>query len=328
MPNDEASGSIALSSGMRTIHTQSDLLSQLLMLIRLQGEVIYSSDLSGPWAFSFPAGPAHFHYVLEGPLHVTEAGGGAVVAAEGDLVLLPFGNGHRIAGGPDAGPPEADPLLQGLETGGLLLKRSGEGRSTRLVSGTFRFDGHVSPSVLGRLPAVIRISKAEGGNAEWLEALVHFLLAEARLPAPGSAIMISRLIDVLVVRTIRSWADLKAGELTGWLGGLGDRGIERALEALHREPARDWTVAELAQHAAMSRTIFAERFVARVGEPPLRYLKGLRLSLASDLLGAGSDTVGEIGRRIGYRSEAAFSRAYRDHFGHPPGADLPNAPKV
>lgn len=325
MGNDAASDLLARASDYGSAGGASrwDLLSQLLTLIRLRGDLIYAAELSAPWRFSFPAGPAHFHFVLEGGIHVGMSTDDAVFARSGDLVLLPLGGGHVMSDRPAGDDSDAPLFSTHIDTDQLLLTHAGPGQATRLVSGTFHFDGHVTPTILGALPSLIRISRSDGGNAEWLEALVHFLLAEARMPAPGSAIMISRLIDVLVVRTLRSWTSASQGGLTGWPGALGDERIERALAAVHGKPAHPWTVEGLARIAAISRSIFAEHFAELVGEPPLHYVKRLRLSLASDMIGEGSATVGDIGRRIGYASEAAFSRAYKSRFGHSPSEDLP-----
>jgi AraC-like DNA-binding protein len=322
--HDGASGPLVRSSGTdaRIPATRSDLLSQLLTLMRLQGEMIYTADLAAPWAIQFAAGAAHFHFVAEGRIQVSSPEIGTVEVDEGQLVLLPLGHGHVLADGGGAQTVAIDPTDPVFfDAQELALKFDGGGPSTRLFSGTFRFDATSAPIILEALPPIIRLSRSDGANAEWLEALVHFLLAEAHQPSPGSALMISRLIDVLVVQTLRTWSAGQSATGLGWLGALGDPGIERALAALHAEPTRDWIVEDLARIAFMSRSVFAERFTSRVGEPPLRYLKNWRLSLAQDMLRTGTWRVSEVARRAGYDSDASFSRAYKTRFGHPPAAD-------
>jgi transcriptional regulator GlxA family with amidase domain len=129
--------------------------------------------------------------------------------------------------------------------------------------------------------------------------------------------MISRLIDLLVIRTLRSWAAIEANRI-GWLGGLGDERIGRVLSAMHADPFRHWTVQLFAKIAGMSRSIFAERFTRTVGESPLRYLSRWRLTLAADLLRSSGLNVTEVAYRSGYASDAAFSRAFKVHFGYAP----------
>ena len=128
--------------------------------------------------------------------------------------------------------------------------------------------------------------------------------------------MISRIIDLLVIRTLRTWVRL--GHTSGWLGGLSDPRIARALKVMHERPMQPWSIDALADVAGMSRSTFAERFSALVGRSPLRYQNEWRLNLARDMLARRDARIGEIGLRIGYESEAAFSRAYKALFGHPP----------
>ncbi len=129
--------------------------------------------------------------------------------------------------------------------------------------------------------------------------------------------MVSRLIDVLIIRCIRTWAK-SLGARQGWIGALSDARVSRAVAALHGDPARNWLVEELASVAGMSRSRFAELFVQIVGEPPLRYLHRWRLATASDLLRKSNLPVKEIAHSVGYESEAAFSRAFKTMFGTTP----------
>jgi transcriptional regulator GlxA family with amidase domain len=172
---------------------------------------------------------------------------------------------------------------------------------------------------MAALPGAIHIPGVGGRPQPWLAAIAGFLVEEARKAHPGSSLMISRLIDLLVIRSLRSWASTHAAR-GGWLGGLSDERIGRALSAMHADPCRRWTVLALSKIALMSRTVFAERFAATVGEPPLRYLARWRLSIANELLRGGSMKVAQAAQHVGYASDAAFSRAFKSHFGHAPSA--------
>ncbi len=141
----------------------------------------------------------------------------------------------------------------------LVLRHGGDGPVTRLVGGFFSFEGSPLPAVMSALPPLIHIPRDDAGAPPWLAAISHFLVAEAQQPNPGSSLMISRLIDLLVIRTLRSWAASEANRM-GWLGGLGEERIGRVLSAMHADPFRRWTVQSLAEVARMSRSIFAERF--------------------------------------------------------------------
>jgi AraC-like DNA-binding protein len=297
---------------------RSDVLSDVLKLIRLRGELVYTARLGAPWGIRFAAGPSHFHFVEEGAAWVIPLGGEAVRVSAGDLVLLPHGRGHSIVDSPHT-PAEAIGALatHAFNRDDLTLRAGGGGASSRLVCGFFGFEGSVLPAVISALPTVVHIPRSDAGAPPWLAAISHFLVDEARAPNPGSSLMISRLIDLLVIRALRSWASDQARH-TGWLAGLGDERISRALSAMHADPFRRWTVNDLAEVTLMSRSIFAQRFAATVGEPPLHYLARWRLTIAADLLRSAGLKVTEAAQRVGYASDAAFSRAFKAQFGYAP----------
>jgi AraC-like DNA-binding protein len=155
-------------------------------------------------------------------------------------------------------------------------------------------------------------------GGEWLDPILKMLAHEARNPRPGSGVILTRLIDVIVVQTIRTWLEAQPPGAGGWLGALRDRQIGAALEAIHREPRRPWRVSQLACEVGMSRSPFAARFAALVGETPLRYLTRWRLHSATDLLLGTDQPVAEVARLVGYESEAAFSRAFKRAHGRAP----------
>lgn len=145
------------------------------------------------------------------------------------------------------------------------------------------------------------------------------MLVEADNTQPGGALMVSRLIDLMVIRILRTWVHQEAA--SGWLKALSDPRIARTLKAIHETPAQQWSINALAAIAGMSRSNFCERFNTLVGRPPLRYQNELRLSRAKNMLLQGRSRVAEVGFAIGYESEAAFSRAYKAFFGCSPRDD-------
>ena len=154
----------------------------------------------------------------------------------------------------------------------------------------------------------------------WLASALRFLAAEAGALQPGGEAAITRLADILVIQVIRAWLARDPAAPTGWLGVLRDERIGRALALIHRDPARAWTVAALASEVAMSRSAFAARFAALVGEPPMRYVARWRMLAAHTRLREDGASLGELAERLGYQSEAAFSRAFKRIMGVPPGA--------
>jgi len=200
-----------------------------------------------------------------------------------------------------------------------VLNFGGDGAAVRLVGGLFHFEGGSLAALMAALPMTLHIPANNGKAPDWLHALTHFMVKESHEVEPGSSLMISRLIDLLVIRTLRTWAASQT-QPGGWLGGLGDERVGRALNALHTNPYRTWTVEELAALSVMSRSVFAERFTARVGEPPLQYVKRLKLTLAAEMLVRGDLRVTQVAERTGYASDAAFSRAFKAQFGYAPSA--------
>jgi AraC-like DNA-binding protein len=270
----------------------TDLLSHVLAQIRLTGDWVYSYALARQGLLELEAEAAHVCVVTQGALRIEADGREPVVIDTGDLVMLPRGAGDLRLAAPD------DPAA-------MVLCR-------------FRFDPDSLPGMMSALPECIHIRRAE--SAGWLEGIVQFLMIESGDVQPGAALMVSRLIDLVVIRTLRSW--IHQGPASGWLGGLSDARIAAALKAIHERPMQKWSINALAAIAGMSRSSFCERFTALVGRSPLRYHNEWRLALARDLLARRGARIGKIGLSIGYESEAAFSRAYKGLFGHSPRVAL------
>lgn len=268
-----------------------DLLSQVLSQIRLTGDHVYSCRLQARERMELEGRAAHVCVLKEGRLKVSRGGELAATIDAGDIFLLP----------------------RDVEE----LRITAVAGSASLVVCRFWFDAGSLRAMLFALPWLIHLRRAEA--AAWLEGLVHYLLLEADDGQPGGALMISRLIDLIVIRTLRTWVHL--GRAGGWLGGLSDARVARALRKIHEQPLQRLSIDELAGISGMSRSSFSERFTALVGRSPLRYQNEWRLTLARDMLVKRSARVGEVGITVGYESEAAFSRAYKAFFGCSPRVD-------
>jgi AraC-like DNA-binding protein len=183
-----------------------------------------------------------------------------------------------------------------------------------------RFDHPAARQLVSLLPKMICVESWDTPQSEWIQSTLRFIAAEARALRPGGETVITRLADILVIQAIRSWIESDPSAQTGWLGALQDPQIGRAIMLVHRDPARAWSVAALASEVAMSRSAFAARFTELVGESPMQYVTRWRMHVAVASLREDGARLGEIARRLGYQSEAAFSRAFKRFIGVSPGS--------
>ncbi|NWC73785.1 AraC family transcriptional regulator [Pseudomonas sp. P7759] len=270
---------------------KGDLLSQVLAQIRLTGDRVYACTLAQAQPLELDEKSAHICVLQQGQLRLEIAGQPPKTLNQGDVILLP----HSPAG---------------------LVMTAVEGAATVVIC-RFWFDASSFQAMLFALPRLIHIQHADA--AAWSEGILHFMLLEAHDTQPGGALMISRLIDLVVIRILRTW--VHQGLAFGWLGGLSDARIARALKVIHETPGKQWRIDALAEMAGMSRSNFCDRFSTLVGRSPLRYQNEWRLALAKTMLSKQDARIGEVGFAIGYESEAAFSRAYKAYFGRSPRED-------
>ncbi|MBB3833973.1 AraC-like DNA-binding protein [Xanthomonas arboricola] len=297
---------------------RADILSQLLTLIRLQGDGVYSAELAAGVHARVPAGPSHLHFVEAGSLWITADGGAPLQLQTGDLVVLPHGHGHTLSQAQRPARSAEDFFAADRFDPARLKIRHGEGAAmASVIGGIFRYERLPLPPIMRALPTLIHIPGDAGRVPEWLRLLSHFLMAEAHEVRPGAQLMVSRIIDLLVIRALRSWAELHPQQ-SRWLTSAAGERVGLALHAIHADPYRRWSVEQLGRHAGLSRSLLAQQFVQVTGEPPMRYIALWRLSVADDLIRSGNVGVGDAARRVGYQSEAGFSRAFKAYFGHAP----------
>jgi len=286
--------------GLNADSQPHDLLSELLRSVRLSGERI--AAYAPPRTFSIGFADAGSLHIIEegelvlrldGDLHVEHV-------SRGDVVLLPRGDPHHISDAAENDAAENDAP-----------------EPARWLCGTFTIGDPQASHLLASLPAVIILRGAHGPALEGLEVARRMLVFEMQSPSQGSAVMVARILDLIFIQILRAWAAGTDAE-PNWLAGALDPQIGLALSAIHRDPGHDWTVEELARACSLSRSAFAARFVARVGKPPATYLAHVRLDAATDLLRDTSLPVALITKNVGYTSEAAFSRAFKNRYGTPP----------
>jgi AraC-like DNA-binding protein len=303
------------------------VLEDVLGVVRLSGSLILRADFSAPWAYESPAADALrgmlraesqrlilFHCVPEGRCSISLADGQTVALAGGDVVVLPYADQHWVQ--------SPDPCGRHVSIGTLLppqpwrtlphIRYGGGGVTTRFVCGYLLCDDLLFDPFLRALPRLFSVRPPEGPAADWLRATLRYALEGA---SPAAA---QRLHGLIFVEVLRLYMETLAPHQTGWLAGLADPLVGKALVHLHAAPEEDWTVARLAARVGASRSVLDDRFRRLLGRPPMRYLTEWRLQLAAHLLRTTALGLAEIADRVGYESETSFNRAFRRTLGHPP----------
>jgi AraC-like DNA-binding protein len=314
---------------LRNPPTLSDPLGEALHSLRMSGAFYCRSEFTEPWGLTLPPLPGYlwFHVVTSGSVSLQDAQGDVTTLRAGDLALVTQGAGHRLASDLDAPAPGILELdREEISDRYEVLRHGGGGSLTRVMCGAVRFDHPAARNLVALLPETIYIDAASAPDMVTTQGTVGLIAAETKQPRPGGEAVITRLADVLVIQTIRWWIETDASAQTGWLGALRDEQIGRALSLIHRDPARPWSVAMLADEVAMSRSAFSARFTELVGEPVMQYVTRWRMRVAINALQDERATVAELANRLGYRSEAAFARAFKRVMGVAPGSIKREAP--
>jgi len=301
----------------------ADPLAGALHHLRMNGAFYARSELTAPWGMTLMPMPGYiwFHVVATGAAWVDSGAGEPVRLEPGELALVPHGEGHRLRSEPGVRAPGILELDRELVSDRYeVIRHGGGGAPTALICGAVRFEHAAARNVVDLLPAVIHVAAGVTPRAERLLGTLALLADEALELKPGGEAVITRLADVVVIQGLRWWIETDPAARTGWLGALRDPQIGRAVALIQREPARPWTLAALADEVAMSRSAFAARFTRLVGEPAMQYLTRWRMQVALTALLHDGATAGELAYRLGYRSEAAFARAFKRVVGVPPGA--------
>lgn len=300
----------------------ADPLGEVLHMLRLTGTLYCRATMTAPWGIVMPrlVDSMIFVIVTAGRC-VAEIDGESVPLSAGTMVLLPHGDSFRLLSETGA---QAEPLfdlpVEKISERYELMTHGGGGEMTRAMAGVVQFDSVAGQRLMSVLPNVIRIDGWDESLGDWVQSTLALIAREASALKPGGEIVMTRLADILVIQAVRAWLDSAPESEQGWLAALRDPQLGRALVAIHRYPRTDWTLAQLAGQAGMSRSAFSARFSARLGQSAMAYLAQWRLHLARARLMETTDPLAAVAREAGYQSEAAFSRAFRQHFGLPPGA--------
>jgi AraC-like DNA-binding protein len=310
-----------------------DALSETLRVVRLIGAIFINGRFTAPWCYQSPhadsAAPflepgaervVIFHLITEGDCYVELDGQPPVRLTAGDAVIFPQGHAHRMTSEPGLAAASGACLDVVLARRPRQLAYGGGGAVTRLVCGYLASDARLARMLLAGLPPLVKVNVRGSNAGAWLEASLRYALSEARSPRPGGAGVLAKLAEVLFIEVLRVYMNEQGDGRTGWLAGVGDRIVGAALSALHKNPAKPWTLEELAQEASTSRSVLAERFAHLVGSSPMQYLTQWRMLLAANLLCRSNAPLARIAEEVGYQTDTAFSRAFRREYGVPPAA--------
>ncbi|MFL6721380.1 MAG: alpha/beta fold hydrolase [Sphingomonas sp.] len=302
-----------------------DVLDDILSSLRLTGGVVIDAEFTGdycvgaeftpnhcaPW-FPMPQRLISYHYVRSGRTLVQVGALPPVLLEAGSIVILPRNEPHRLASGPGLKPADVGEISWITAEGVHRVSSGTPGEKTEIWCG---FLGTASPSghpLIDALPPLLTLNVA-GQQAQWLESSLRFL-AEAR-PSPE---VVAKMAELFLAQAIREYLERLPPGSKGWLRGLTDPAVSRALSIIHSRYAEDLDVETLAREAGVSRTVLGERFTELLGESPMRYCAKWRMRTAANLLREGKQNSATIAYAVGFNSEAAFNRAFKREYGEPP----------
>jgi AraC-like DNA-binding protein len=328
-----------------------DVLSEVLRVVRLSGVVHFNAEFSAPWAI-ISSEPAALRTRLGAesvtPFHVF-VGGHCLVRLDkldpiriqtGDVILLPRGDQHVMASDLSVQPVPTKNIYPGASSESIaVVKHGGGGESARFICGFLHSDQRFDPLLNSLPPALCVRTRIDGLMLETLgpdgwsaqqisnpheaglwQSSLQYLIRETAQPGPGNRAVLARLSEFLFMEVLRWQLRASTESSCGWLAGLHDPHVGRALQLMHSAPARAWSVQDLARLSALSRAALAKKFVELVGHPPMQYLAAWRMHLARSLLRESKLSIAEIAKRVGYESEAAFNRTFSRVVGAPPAA--------
>ncbi len=307
-----------------------DALSDVLRVVGLTGGVFLDARFTAPWCVlgkvdpqyckPFMTPPEHvmcFHYVTKGEFLIAVDGAAPRTLRAGDVVLIPQNTLHKMGSRLDIETEAFHVTVGPDEVGVPRIRHGGGGEACEMVCGFLGGDAQIEP-LISALPPLMTMTLADAPGGEWIAQSFRFGAQQMAQGDAGAATIISKMSELLFVEVVRRHLKSMSDGQTGFLAGLRDAAVGKALALMHSRVAYEWTVDELAQAVNMSRSVFAERFAALIGQPPVRYLTTWRMQLAAHKLREGRQSIPQIAFDIGYESEASFARAFKREIGMPP----------
>ena len=310
-----------------------DALSEVFAAVRFSGGVFLNAEFTAPWCVVSQVGPEEFgkqgktpahlvayHYVATGSMFVSVGDAPPVEVYAGEIVLLPRNDLHMLGSAAGLKPEIIDDRVEAAtDQTPATLRYGGGGQPAHIVCGYIGCEVPQNP-LLNTLPALLKLDVRDGTAGAWIESSFRRAADEFACGGIGSSAVLGKLAELLFVDGVRRYlATLPEGQI-GWLAGLRDRLVGRALVLLHTDSSHPWTTEELARAVGLSRSAFAERFTSLVGVPPMHYLTTWRLQLAAIRLRESAASTAQLASEVGYESDAAFNRAFKRTFGMTPAA--------
>jgi AraC-like DNA-binding protein len=307
-----------------------DALSDVLKVTHLTGGVFLHADFFAPWCLAARVAPEHcepnlgpashlilYHYVVEGGFRIRVEGDDPVdlKIGTGEVVLLPRNDLHLMGSDLSLPPMAGSDIIRPPKDGGLYsIHHGGEGGRTRIICGYLGCATAEGNPVITALPPLLKLNVGQGGAAEWIRSTFEYAAEEVSAGRPGSATVLAKLSELLFVEAVRRYAEGLPDGQTGWLAGLREPVVARALALLHGAITRRWTVDDLSREVGISRSALADRFIRLIGVPPMHYLASWRMQVATQKLRNTNASLAQVAEAVGYDSEAAFSRAFKKAF--------------
>lgn len=309
-----------------------DALSDLLRVIRLKGGVFLHAEFTAPWCIQSQPAPQEcspllndadqvilYHYVTSGRVLTRLADGEPIEFEAGQVMILPRNDRHLMGSRLDLPPMPTKQIVQPSNGNGLsIINHGGGGEQTRIVCGYLGCDKLDGNPLAEALPPLLKFDTRHGASGSWIKSTMEFAAAEVAARRSGSEAVLAKMSELLFVEAVRSYVETLPDEQTGWLAGLKDPFVSRALSLLHSRVAQAWTVDDLGREVGLSRSALADRFTRLIGEPPMRYLARWRIQVAAQELRNSDAPLARIAEQVGYESESAFNRAFKQGFGTPP----------
>ena len=262
-----------------------------------------------------------YHYVVEGDFRIRVDGqdGEDLVIGAGEVVLLPRNDLHLMGSDLSLPPVVGSDIIRPPNGGGLYsIHHGGNGGRTRMICGYLGCASAEGNPVISTLPPLLKLNVEQGGATEWIRSTFQYAAEEVSAGRPGSGTVLAKLSELLFVEAVRRYAEALPDGQSGWLAGLREPFVARALALLHGDITRRWTVDDLGRKVGLSRSALADRFIRLIGVPPMHYLASWRMQVATLKLRNTSASLAQVAEIVGYDSEAAFSRAFKKAFGAAP----------
>ncbi len=299
-----------------------DLLADILSVIDLRASLYFRAELGNQFAIEVPENAqfVRFHIVGPGTAWIGLPSGEETYFSKGDLVLVPQGSAHVLANNPDSPAIPLEDVLALADTSHVGCIRYGEDAgTTELICGHFSFDTSIVHPVVSTLPPLIHISRDQGEGFEWLIPLLSTMHAESRDGMPGYEEILIRLSEIIFIQVLRTYMKHEPDSSVA-LTALADHQLGPVLKAIHSDPGFQWSLERLSELANMSRSVFAEKFKLKFAMTPMRYVTAWRIQKARIMLSNNELTITDITKRVGYASDAAFSKVFKEYYGVSPGA--------